>query len=58
VTDKFLDTGANNKDPWGQEYTVACSEDDIVVSSAGPDKKSGSGDDIRVPTGVRGGEGE
>jgi len=58
VSDKFLDTGASNQDPWGQEFTIACSEDDISVSSAGPDKKSGSGDDIRVPAGARSGEGE
>ena len=51
IQDKYLDTGADNKDPWGQDYAISCSADDVTVSSAGPDKKKGTGDDIRVPAG-------
>ena len=49
VQEKHLDPGANTADPWGSAYTVSCTEDDVVVSSAGPDKKKGTKDDIVVP---------
>lgn len=49
IQDKQLDPAGNNNDPWGQPYTLSCSDDDITVISAGPDKRKGSTDDIRVP---------
>jgi general secretion pathway protein G len=49
VQEKQLDPGQNNNDPWGQPYVLQCTEDEVIVSSGGPDKKAGTKDDIRVP---------
>jgi general secretion pathway protein G len=53
VQDKFLDTASDNKDPWGQAFEISCAGDEVTVTSAGPDRKSGGGDDIRVPSSAR-----
>lgn len=47
--EKFLDTGFTPKDAWGNSYKVACDADEIVCSTAGPDRKEGTEDDIIVP---------
>lgn len=47
--DKDLDTGFNLKDPWGGYYKLNCDNDEITCTSAGPDKKEGTDDDIIVP---------
>jgi general secretion pathway protein G len=49
VQEKFLDPGAASVDPWNQGYTLTCEGEDVAVGSAGPDKKKGTADDIRVP---------
>jgi len=49
VSEKLLDRGANTLDPWGNSYKISCENDEITVTCAGPDKKSGSPDDITVP---------
>ena len=49
IQDKQLDTGQNTNDPWGQAYTLSCTEDEVTVISNGPDKKKGGKDDIAVP---------
>ena len=49
IQDKQLDTGQNTNDPWGQAYTLNCSDDEVTVISNGPDKKKGGKDDIAVP---------
>jgi general secretion pathway protein G len=46
---KVLDTGFNAKDPWGNPLKMSCDADEIVCTSAGPDRKEGTEDDIRVP---------
>ena len=33
-------------DPWGTTYAIECRGDDIVVTSAGPDRAFGTADDI------------
>jgi|SRR5579884_2070632 len=48
-TEKDLDTGFNLKDPWGNGFKVSCDSDEITCTSAGPDKKEGTDDDIHVP---------
>jgi general secretion pathway protein G len=48
-TEKDLDTGFNLKDPWGSPYKLSCDADEITCTSAGPDRKEGTDDDIRVP---------
>ncbi len=52
VQEKYLDPGSSTQDPWGADYTVVCTDDEVIVTSNGPDKKSGSADDIQVPQGV------
>jgi general secretion pathway protein G len=52
VQEKHLDPGQNTNDSWGQAYTLTCSDDDVVITSSGPDKKKGTKDDIRVPKGA------
>ena len=47
--EKFLDTGFLAKDSWGNPYKIACDADDITCSTAGPDRKEGTEDDIIVP---------
>lgn len=49
IQDKLLDSGQNTSDPWGQGFTITCSEDDVIVASNGPDKKKGTKDDVVVP---------
>ncbi|MGD0674261.1 MAG: prepilin-type N-terminal cleavage/methylation domain-containing protein [Polyangiaceae bacterium] len=47
--EKDLDTGFNIKDPWGNPYKLSCDTDEITCTSAGPDRKEGTDDDIRFP---------
>src|SRR5580693_7806826 len=47
--EKFLDTGFSVKDAWGNPFKLACETDEIVCTTAGPDRKEGTEDDIRVP---------
>jgi general secretion pathway protein G len=47
--ERVLDTGYNAKDAWGNPFKLACDADEIVCSTAGPDRKEGTEDDIRVP---------
>src|SRR5579872_5884348 len=47
--EKDLDTGYNVKDPWGSPYKLSCDSDEITCTSAGPDRKEGTDDDVRFP---------
>ena len=49
IQDKQLDTGQTTNDPWGQAYSLNCTDDEVTVMSNGPDKKKGGKDDISVP---------
>ena len=49
VQDKQIDTASKTDDPWGSGYKIACTEDEVTVSSPGPDKKEGTADDITIP---------
>lgn len=49
IQDKQLDKAQDTNDPWGGDYTITCTDDDIVVSSDGADKKKNTKDDISVP---------
>lgn len=47
ITDKALPSQQNTADPWGTPYVIACpAGEQVVVTSAGPDKKTGSEDDL------------
>ena len=52
IQDKQLDTGQNTNDPWGQAYNLNCSDDEVTITSNGPDKKKGGKDEIQVPKGA------
>jgi general secretion pathway protein G len=58
IQEKHLDPGQNNNDPWGQPYILQCTDDEVIVTSTGPDKKGGTKDDIRVPEGKAAAEGQ
>lgn len=47
--DKYLSKTASSEDPWGTTFEIRCEGDDIHVRSAGPDKQSGTKDDIEEP---------
>jgi general secretion pathway protein G len=47
--EKFLDTGFTLKDSWNNPFKVSCDTDEITCSTAGPDRKEGTEDDIIVP---------
>lgn len=47
--EKFLDKGASTTDPWSKAYQISCDNDEVTVSSPGPDQKTGTPDDIIVP---------
>jgi general secretion pathway protein G len=49
VQDKQIDPGTSSNDPWGQAYTLTCTDDEVTIISSGPDKKKGTKDDIRMP---------
>ncbi|MEO8177435.1 MAG: type II secretion system protein [Deltaproteobacteria bacterium] len=49
VADKQINSDSHQVDPWGQEWSITCSDDEIFVQSSGPDRKPGTPDDIRVP---------
>ncbi len=48
IEEKEIDPSSSTQDPWGQGYTITCTEDDVTVSSPGPDGKPGTKDDISV----------
>lgn len=52
VQDKEIDSASKTDDAWSSPYKIVCTEDDVVVSSPGPDKKEGTKDDIVVPKGA------
>ena len=49
VQEKLLDPGQTTNDPWGQPFTLSCSDDGVTVTSSGGDKKKGTKDDITIP---------
>jgi hypothetical protein len=49
IQDKQLDPGQNTNDPWGNSYSLSCTDDEVTVTSSGPDKKKSTKDDIAVP---------
>jgi general secretion pathway protein G len=49
VSDKEIDTASKTDDPWGSPFKIVCTEDEVIVSSVGADKKEGTQDDLSVP---------
>lgn len=52
VQDKQLDSGQATTDPWGEDFSITCEGDEVIVRSNGPDKKPGSPDDVVIPQGA------
>src|SRR5258708_28545003 len=44
--EKLLGGDFSAKDPWGNPLTLTCDTDEITCTTAGPDKKEGTEDDI------------
>jgi hypothetical protein len=44
----FLSHDTRADDAWGNRFRIRCEDDQIVVTSAGPDGTPNSADDIRV----------
>ncbi len=44
-----IDSTTTTDDPWGTAYRIECLPEEVIASSAGPDRAFGSEDDIRVP---------
>jgi len=49
VSEKEIDTASKLDDPWGSPFKIECPEDEVYVTSFGPDKKEGTADDIVIP---------
>jgi general secretion pathway protein G len=49
VSDKEIDTASKTDDPWGSQFKITCTDDEVIVTSPGPDKKDGTQDDLSVP---------
>jgi general secretion pathway protein G len=47
--EKFLGSDFSVKDPWGNPLKLSCDVDEITCTTAGPDRKEGTEDDIHVP---------
>jgi type II secretory pathway pseudopilin PulG len=47
--ERFLPQEATVEDPWGNRFKIQCSAQDVQVRSAGPDGKTNTEDDVRVP---------
>ena len=52
VQEKQLDPGQSTKDSWNQDFSLNCTDEEVIISSNGPDKKKGTKDDIVVPKGL------
>jgi len=46
--EQLLSQNARGDDAWGNRFRIRCEDGEISVSSAGPDGKSNSADDIRA----------
>lgn len=46
---EIIDRGASVLDAWKSPFTIVCEERASVVVSAGPDRRAGTEDDLRVP---------
>lgn len=49
VSAGHLDKDSTRHDPWGEPWRIECTEGDVTVTSAGPDRKPETEDDIRIP---------
>jgi hypothetical protein len=51
--DKAIDSASKLTDSWDNAFRIICEDDETTVVTAGPDRKWGTADDIRVPEAVQ-----
>jgi general secretion pathway protein G len=49
MQEKAIDSASKITDAWDSPFKIICEDNETIVTSAGPDKKEGTADDIRVP---------
>ena len=49
IKDGVIDRGSSKLDAWKKPFHLRCDEQELYVTSAGPDGKLGTNDDITVP---------
>jgi hypothetical protein len=49
VAGREIDSASKTDDPWGHDYRIVCTDDDVTVTSAGKDGRFGTKDDVVVP---------
>jgi hypothetical protein len=49
VSEKQLDPGTSARDAWGHPFVLKCTDEEVYVTSLGPDGKPNTADDIRIP---------
>jgi hypothetical protein len=47
--EKAIDPASHSTDAWGNPFKIMCEDAETIIWSAGPDKKEGTSDDIRIP---------
>jgi hypothetical protein len=45
----YVDRSLSSRDPWGNGCKITCTDEDVIVSSFGPDRTEGTEDDVAVP---------
>ena len=53
VQDCELDPASHTDDVWGRPFQIICTDDDVIVRSAGADGRWRTADDVVVPRGRR-----
>ncbi len=48
---RFLGADFPHVDAWGNPFELTCLSDEVVCRTAGPDRRSGTSDDVVVPRG-------
>jgi len=49
IRDRALDSASKITDAWDTPFHIVCEGDETFLESAGPDRKFGTADDIRIP---------
>jgi len=49
LADQALDRDSPRQDPWGKQWHIDCSDNEVIILSDGSDRTAGTADDIRIP---------
>jgi hypothetical protein len=47
--DGVLEASFSSRDPWGNAWEIRCTRDEVIATTAGPDRKTGTADDFTMP---------